>query len=252
MQQSIPEEATAVSYTEGRNLCLPFLCRLYNHGDIWRIMKRFLAVFDIDGTLRTVPDPWLHLHRHLGTSERGEAFFRRWSAGDISYRRMAELDASVWKGFDRESMLQALASNPIRAGAKNLVEWCRTKQMPCVGISTGLSLFNDITQQELGLDEVISNDLEFEGRVCTGSVVVQVEETGKADMLRRICQRYLYEPRSATIVFGDGVADIPMFQSAHIAVAIFPRNAEVSEQANVVVDAEPIDSVCKDIERFLK
>ena len=96
------------------------------------------------------------------------------------------------------------------------------------------------------------NDLEFEGGVCTGSVVVNVEETGKADMLKRICQRYQCEPRSAAIVFGDGVADIPMFQSARVAVAVFPRNAEVSEKANVVVDAEPIDRVCKDIERLLK
>ncbi len=176
-----------------------------------------LAIFDIDGTLRTVADPWVQLHRHLGTAERGETFFRRWSAGDISYRQMAELDASVWKGFDRESMLQALASNPLRNGAKNLVEWFRSRQIPCVGISTGLSLFNDITRQELGLEEVISNDLEFEDGVCTGLVVVHVEEAGKADVLSRLCQRHQCEPGSGAIVFGDGAADIPMFQSARIA-----------------------------------
>ena len=214
-------------------------------------MRRMLAVFDIDGTLRTVPDPWLHLHRHLGTIERGEEFFQRWLAGDICYREMAELDASVWKGFNRESMLQSLESNPVRSGAKHLVEWFSVRRIPCVGISTGLSLFNEITKQELGLDEVISNDIEFEGNICTGSVVVNVEETGKADVLKEICQRYQCESRNAAIVFGDGKADIPMFQVARVAVAVFPRNTEVSEKANLVVDKEPINGICEDVERLL-
>jgi hypothetical protein len=33
-----------------------------------------IAVFDIDGTLRRAPDPWLGLHRLLGTDDRGEEF----------------------------------------------------------------------------------------------------------------------------------------------------------------------------------
>jgi HAD superfamily phosphoserine phosphatase-like hydrolase len=214
-------------------------------------MRRMLAVFDIDGTLRGTPDPWLHLHHHLGTAAYGEEFFRKWSAGDISYREMVELDASVWKGFDRASMLQSLESNPIRSGAKHLVKWFSAQRIPCVGISTGLSLFNEITKQELGLEEVVSNDIEFEGEVCKGSVVINVEEAGKADVLSKICQQYQCEPRSAAIVFGDSAADIPMFQIARVAVAVFPQKTEVAEKANLVVDTEPIDRVCKEVERLI-
>ena len=186
-------------------------------------MEQLIAVFDIDGTLRTVPDPWLHLHDHLGTTDSGEDFFRRWTAGDISYRELAELDASVWKGFDRAFMLQALDSNPVRSGARKLVEWFSSRGIPCVGISTGLSIFNEITKQELGLDEVISNDLVFAGEICTGSIVVNVEENGKVNVLDSVCRRYERESGDAAIVFGDSDADIAMFEAATIAVAVFPR-----------------------------
>jgi phosphoserine phosphatase len=51
-------------------------------------MNPSIAAFDIDGTLRTVADPWLHLHTHLGTLEHGAAFYRRWLAGEITYSEM--------------------------------------------------------------------------------------------------------------------------------------------------------------------
>ena len=211
-------------------------------------MKRMLAVFDIDGTLRTEPDPWLHLHRHLGTIDHGEEVFRRWSAGEITYLEMATLESSVWKGVDRRLIIQSLESNPIRSGARKLVEWFKVRQIPCVGISTGLSVFNDVTSEELGLDEVISNDLLFDGDVCTGSVSINVEEDGKADVLRSMSQRY---ECNSTIVFGDGAADVALFQTARVSVAVFPRHAHVSDEAHLVVDTEPIHEICDDIERML-
>ena len=35
-------------------------------------------MIDIDGTLRRVADPWLHLHRHLNTAAEGGMYFRQW------------------------------------------------------------------------------------------------------------------------------------------------------------------------------
>ena len=207
-----------------------------------------LAVFDIDGTLRTEPDPWLHLHRHLGTIEHGEEILQRWKDGEVTYHELAALDASVWKGFDRASILQSLESNPIRSGARELIEWFKALQIPCVGISTGLSVFNDVTSEELGLDEVISNDLLFEGEVCTGSVSINVEEDGKAEVLRAMIERY---ECSSTIVFGDGTADVALFKTARVSVAVFPRHAHVSDEAHLVVNTEPIHEICDDIERLL-
>jgi hypothetical protein len=57
-----------------------------------------LAVFDIDGTLRRVRDPWVHLHKHLGVADRACEFIPRWQRGEISYDEWARLDASLWRG----------------------------------------------------------------------------------------------------------------------------------------------------------
>jgi phosphoserine phosphatase len=203
-----------------------------------------LAIFDIDGTLRTVADPWIHLHRHLGTAERGEDFFRRWSSGEISYQQLSALDASLWKGVRRSRMREALASNPLRAGAKQLVNWFRLREIPCVGISTGLCVFNEVAKRELGLDEIITNELVFSGDICTGAVTVNVEEDSKGAILAMICQRYGCEP-SSTIVFGDGPADRAMFAMARFSVAVFPRSPELAAEASLVVATEPIDRACE-------
>jgi phosphoserine phosphatase len=207
-------------------------------------MHPTIAVFDVDGTLRTVADPWLHLHNHLGTIEHGRQFYRRWSSGEISYARMAELDASVWKGVDRGRMLECLKSNPLRQGARRLVRWFKDRAVPCVGISTGLSLFNEITARESGLDDVVSNDLLFSGRTCTGKIVVNVEEDRKGDALRRVLERYRVDGASM-IAFGDGRADLAMFEMASLAVAVFPRSEEVSRKADLVIESEPIDAICE-------
>ena len=209
-------------------------------------MKPAIAIFDIDGTLRSVADPWLHLHRHLGTAAQGEAFYARWTKGEISYVEMARLDASAWKGFTRERMLASLSSNPLRAGAAQLVAWFRSRDIPCVGISTGLSLFNDHTSQQLGLDEVVSNELVFNGDVCTGEVIVNVEEDGKAGGVKQVLRRYHID-QGTVVAFGDGKADIPMFDLASIGVAVFPRSPEVRQKADLVIESEPIDRVVEQL-----
>lgn len=205
-------------------------------------MKPAIAIFDIDGTLRTKVDPWTHLHRHLGTAERGKPIYLSWRAGEISYQRMSELDAALWRGAARDEMMVALDTNPLRAGADRLVAWFRAQGTPCVGISTGLSLFNDVTAKELGLDEVVCNDLVFDGDVCTGEVVVHVEEGTKAAVMKQVLRRYRVDGGDV-VAFGDGPADVPMFALATVAVAVFPNAAEVREQADLVIDTEPIDTV---------
>lgn len=157
---------------------------------------------------------------------------------------MAKLDASVWKGIDRTSMLACLESNPTRRGADGLVHWFKSQQIPCIGISTGLSLFNEITRQELALDEVVlSNDLEFAGDTCTGNVVINVEEYQKAEILKQVLMRYGIDG-GGVVAFGDSQADIAMFELASLAVAVFPTSTEIRDSADLVIDLEPIDRIC--------
>jgi phosphoserine phosphatase len=207
-----------------------------------------LAIFDIDGTLRRVRDPWIHLHNHLGVSELAKEFPALWQKGDISYDEWAELDAALWCGYSREKIVGALQLNPLRAGARELVDWFNSRSIPCVGISSGLAIFNEVTAEELRIQEIISNELEFEGNICNGKIAIQVNEENKGQIMDKILRRY-NTAEEEVVAFGDGTADIPLLTRAGLGVAICPSNELVGCSAVHVVREEPIDRALPFVER---
>lgn len=206
-----------------------------------------LALFDIDGTLRRARDPWIHLHKSLGVADQGKEFIGRWQRGEISYEEWARLDASLWRGFTRERIVAALDSNPYRQGARELVSWFTSRGIPCVAISTGLSVFNDVAARELGIQEVICNELHFEGDICNGEVVVRVREDNKEDLMTEVLDRYSIGAEHVA-AFGDGTADIPILTRASLGIGICPSSAGVRDCVRHVVEAEPIDAAIPIVE----
>ena len=210
-----------------------------------------LAIFDIDGTLRRVRDPWIHLHNHLGVSELAKEFPARWQKGDISYDEWAELDAALWRGHSRKKIVGALQLNPLRAGARKLVDWFNSRSIPCVGISSGLAIFNAVTAEELGIKEIISNELKFEGNICNGKIAIQVNEENKGQIMDKILRRYNTMEKEV-VAFGDGTADIPLLTKAGLGVAICPSNNVVRFSADLVVGEEPIDKALPFVEKHFE
>jgi phosphoserine phosphatase len=199
-----------------------------------------LAIFDIDGTLRRVRDPWIHLHHHLGVAEQAKDLPVRWQRKEITYEQWAQLDASFWRGSSRETIVTALGTNPLRDGARELIDWFTSRSIPCVGISSGLSTFNEITAAELGIKEVISNELQFDGDICKGEISIQVNEENKGEIMAEILERYSVSDKEVA-AFGDGTADIPLLRRAGLGIAICPSNDKVRSSAEHVVGDEPID-----------
>ena len=207
-----------------------------------------LALFDIDGTLRRVRDPWIHLHHHLGVAEQAKDLPARWQRGEITYQQWAQLDASFWRGSTRETIVTALKTNPIRDGARELIDWFTSHAIPCVGISSGLSVFNEITAVELGIKEVISNELQFDDDICNGEISIQVSEENKGEIMDDILERYSVNDEQVA-AFGDGTADIPLLRKAGLGIAICPSNNKVRSSARHVVGDEPIDRAIMLVEK---
>jgi len=210
-----------------------------------------LAIFDIDGTLRRVRDPWIHLHHHLGVAELAKDLPERWHRGEISYEEWARLDASFWRGNSREKLVAALETSPLRKGARELIDWFIHRAIPCVGISSGLSIFNEITARDLGIQEVISNELHFDGEMYNGEISIKVHEHNKGEIMDEIMQRYSV-PAEEIVAFGDGTADIPLLQKAGLGVAVCPANEGVRCSAAHVVEDEPIDSAILIVKEHFK
>ena len=210
-----------------------------------------LALFDIDGTLRRVRDPWIHLHHHLGVAKQTKDFPARWQRGEITYEQWAQLDASFWRGSTREMIVAALKTNPFRDGARELIDWFTSRAIPCVGISSGLSIFNEITAAELGIKEVISNELQFDGDICNGEISIQVNEENKGEIMDEILERYSVGDEQVA-AFGDGRADIPLLRKAGLGIAICPSNDKVRSSARHVVGDEPIDRALAFVEQHFR
>jgi phosphoserine phosphatase len=199
-----------------------------------------LALFDLDGTVRRVRDPWVHLHEHLGVAEQARDLIPRWRRGEISYDEWARRDAALWQGVSRARILAALASNPLRRGAGDLVAWFTSRGIPCVGISTGLSVFHERTARDLGMDRLICNELHFVENVCTGRVTIRVREDKKGEVMDGVLAECGVRAEEV-VAFGDGRADIPLLKKAGLGIAICPVHGEVCRSAAYVVESEPID-----------
>jgi len=207
-----------------------------------------LAIFDIDGTLRRVRSPWWHLHEHLGLAEAARGFAPMFERGEITYAEWAQRDAALWRGRTRAEMAAAIATNPLREGADRLVAHFSSRGIPCAAVSTGLSLFAEPTAAALGLGEVVCNHVLFDGDRCAGRVEVRVTEHNKAEVMAGVLRRAGVRADEA-IVFGDGPADVLMFQAAGVAVAVCPTALAVRAAADYVVEDEPIDTVITDLVR---
>jgi HAD superfamily phosphoserine phosphatase-like hydrolase len=56
------------------------------------------AIFDLDGTLTTTPNPWRHIHESLGVWEKACGHFEEWLSGKIDYEEFCHKDTSLWEG----------------------------------------------------------------------------------------------------------------------------------------------------------
>lgn len=199
-----------------------------------------LGVFDIDGTLRTARDPWIHLHEHLGFGAEAHAHKDLFFSGKISYQEWVDRDAALWRGFSKDQILAALEHNPLKPGATELLAWFRSREIPLVGISTGLDVFNQVVAREFGFKYMHSNELIFDDRgVCTGEAVIHVREDGKGQVLLKVLEDMRIDPKTI-VAFGDGSADIAMFQIAGLSIAVSPSKDAIRNAASHCLDSEPL------------
>ncbi len=204
--------------------------------------QKTIAFYDIDGTLRRTVDPWMLLHNHLNTNKEGSRYYQDWINNVITYDEMTIRDAALWRGISKMEMLKVINVNPLRKGAKDLIKWFKDRDIPCIGISTGLSFLNEITATETGLDMVVSNNVLFNDGICTGDVEINVREDSKANVMDNIIKLFNGNVKNI-LSFGDGIADVQMFNKSTFSVAIFPKNDFVKDNASITVNSEPIDYV---------
>ena len=95
------------------------------------------AIFDLDGTLTTTPNPWRHIHESLGVWERACSHFDEWLTGTIDYDEFCRKAINLWVGSHLEAihgfLNQIQVNRHVPAVTRALVQ----RGIPSIIISSG-------------------------------------------------------------------------------------------------------------------
>lgn len=197
-----------------------------------------LAVFDLDGTLKAERDPYVYLHRKLGTLEAAEAFTAKGISGEITYEEWLRLDTGLWTGQPRSLLVHYLRENPYLPGVRETTAALRARGVTVAIISSGLLLHAELVAEELGIGPVLGNEISFDGigneaRV-NGHVTSHVPYGGKRAVLARL-QSELGVTPAETLAAGDTRSDLGLFSLAAVAVAVQPDHPDVAAAAHIIL-----------------
>jgi len=194
-----------------------------------------LAFFDVDGTLKAERDPYVYLHRRLGTLEQGLASLGMFQRGEIDYDEWGQLDAQLWAGQEAARVARLLADIPWTPGAQQVVERLSRAGVQIVLISTGLDLHVHAVADEIGATFAFANELVVADGHLTGELRILVPQWGKGDVVEQVMAR-VGLAASDCMAVGDGPADVAMFERVGWSVAVTPEEEGVREAASVTLD----------------
>ena len=207
-----------------------------------------LAIFDLDGTLKRAKDPYVYLHKQLGTMEAAQAFTADGLAGELSYQAWLSLDASLWKGVERQTIESIFRRNPYLPGACETVAKLKNVGIRVAVVSTGLRIQAEQVQADLDVDCIIANELSFEDGRASGEALAHIPEGGKGPIVTWL-QTEFGMAADECFAVGDGISDIDMFNRVRIGVAVNPSSAKVRAAASLVLATPDLSPLLAELGR---
>jgi len=163
--------------------------------------------------------------------------------GEIDYPESLRRRVALLAGLE-EQQLERICEERMQLspGAETLVQRCRELGIRTLLVSGGFSFFTTWLQRRLGIDAVLSNELEIENRRLTGRVIGGiVDGAAKAQRLRTEVER-LGVSRAHALAIGDGANDIPMMGAAGVSIA-YRAKTIVRQHATHALDYSGLDGV---------
>jgi len=210
-------------------------------------LRGCLVAFDFDGTLTTSKyrSSWQSVHEYFGTwKSHGEIALNLFLEDKITYKEFCEADAYPWINRSEEEYQHALSSIELREGLPEVIDFFKKNDCKLAIISMGLADIVKKTAQEYQFDYWIANDLIRRNNKITGGVVINVGMHQKGEILSSVREIFKI-PTNHTIAVGDASADIDMFSTAHISVAIDPSSDKVSKSASYVCKTQNLLEIIK-------
>lgn len=195
---------------------------------------KFLACFDMDGTLIEVTSSWEFIHKILGTEEISSSYRRMYERGEISYSEWAFLDISAWKGRDFSEVLRRVDEIRITDNAEESIRMLKEHGFIVGVISSGVDVVAFKVCEKLGMDFCRSARLLIEGNEVRG-LIEDLPPHRKGEILRGIALDYGI-PLSRVAFVGDGESDLSVFEmTLGLKIAFRPRSKRIVELSDHVV-----------------
>jgi len=207
-----------------------------------RLANLRLVAMDMDSTMVTI-ESIDEMGDSFGIREQIAAVTAQAMRGEIDYPESLRRRVALLAGLEEQALEKICEERMhLSPGAEILVRRCRELRIRTLLVSGGFSFFTAWLQQRLGIDAVLSNDLEIERGRLTGRVLGEiVDGDAKAARLRDEIERHGLD-RNQALAIGDGANDIPMMAAAGVSVA-YRAKPIVREQATHTLDHSGVDGV---------
>lgn len=189
---------------------------------------RGLLASDVDSTFLTHEVIEL-IADHAGVRDEVEAITTRAMQGELDFAASLRARVAMLEGLSVAVLDDVSARLELRDGARELVQRAHEEGWRVVLVSGGFTRVIAPLARELGIHEVVANELELrDGRLTGGLEGRIVTAEVKAETVRR-AQRSWDIARSRTIAMGDGANDILMMAEAGHTVGVMPKPALARE-----------------------
>ncbi|HEX7032669.1 MAG TPA: HAD-IB family phosphatase [Nitrososphaera sp.] len=204
-------------------------------------MMNKLAAFDMDGTLiegRLV----FSLADRFGLSDRVKTI--QASSGMEGHEQTKAI-AALFAGLEKKDIESAIESIPLVKNCERTIKTLRESGYKIGIVSDSYTVAAGSVANRLQLDFVAANELQFEnGRTITGKVEMPLgwEKIGCFCKIS-VCKRYQLEkfsrqyniPLENTLAVGDTKSDICMIQRAKIGIAFMPKDKQIANATDKIV-----------------
>ncbi len=188
-----------------------------------------LIIFDVEGVLLNA-EYLPVLAQVIGPEKEKEIWdiTKMGIRGDINWEEGLKQRVYSLRGIKFEEAKRIGENLEIMPGAKQLCKVLKTAGWKMVAISGGFTIITDRLKDELGLDEIFSNELIFKDGVLD-DIVINVN-SDKASVIRPLLEK-LNIKKEEIVVVVDGANDLKLFDLAGYTVGFCPvdivkRNAD--------------------------
>ncbi len=195
---------------------------------------KYMACFDMDGTLIEIKSSWEFIHEILGTEREAYIYRQMYERGEIDYRKWAELDVSSWKKRDFSEVLRRVDSIKLMENSEKSIKMLKDHGFIVGVISSGLNVIADKVCERLGMDFCKSARLLLDGNEVVG-LAWDLPPDEKGSVLEEVARDYGI-PLARVAFVGDGDSDLSIFEmNLGLKIAFRPRSERIARLADHVV-----------------